>query len=137
MPLADDLVALAALAGNTVVAAAATDAWETARDWIGRLFGRGGPAQAEQAQEWLVETRSQLVAVTGAELEQSQVALARGWSDRLASLLEEDPEAEADLRALVGQIQARLVSAEDHAVAIGRDMNVDASALAINVHRVG
>ena len=44
-------VALAALAGNTVVAAAATDAWETARDWIGRLFGRGGAKQAERAQE--------------------------------------------------------------------------------------
>ena len=65
--------------------------------------------------------------VTGAELEQARVALAQGWSARLANLLEEDPEAEADLRALVGQIQARLVSAEDHAVAIGRDMNINAS----------
>lgn len=118
MPLADDLVALAALAGNTVVAAAATDAWETARDWIGRLFGRGGAKQAERAQERLVETRSQLVAVTGAELEHARAGLAQRWSDRLADLPEEDPDAEAELRALVEQIQA-LVSAEDRAVAVG------------------
>ena len=127
MSLADDLVALAALAGNTVVAAAATDAWETARDWIGRLFGRNGANQAERAQERLEETRSQLVAVTGAELEQMRAALAQRWSDRLADLLEKDPSAEADLRALVGQIQARLVSAEDHAVAVGHDMNINTS----------
>ena len=50
---------------------------------------------------------------------------------RLADLLEEDPDAEADLRALVQQIQAALpagmVSAADHAVAAGRDVNISAS----------
>ena len=127
MSLADDLVALAALAGNTVVAAAATDAWETARDWVGRLFGRGGAKEAERAQERLEDTRNQLVAVADAELDQTRAALAQRWSDRLANLLEEDPDVEADLRALVGQIRARLVSAQDHAVAVGHDMNIHAS----------
>ena len=43
MPLADSLMALASLAGNTVVAAAATDAWENARHGLARLLGRGDP----------------------------------------------------------------------------------------------
>ena len=36
-------MALAALAGNTVVAAAVTDAWEAARRGFARLLGRGDP----------------------------------------------------------------------------------------------
>jgi hypothetical protein len=126
MPLADDLVALAALAGNTVVAAAATDAWETARRWVGRLFGRGGAKPAEMAQRRLEETRSQLVAVTAAELEHARTALAQQWAFRLADLLEEDPDAEAYMRAMIGQIQAEMTSAADHSAVAAHDMNVKA-----------
>jgi Tetratricopeptide repeat len=120
MPLADDLVALAALAGNTVVAAAATDAWESTRDWIRRLFSR----DADQAEEQLAETRSQLRTVTGKELEQTRAVLAQRWSDQLAGLLEDNPDVEADLRSLVGRIQSRLVSADNHGIAVGQDVNV-------------
>jgi hypothetical protein len=46
-------------------------------------------------------------------------------------LLEEDPDLEGDLRTLVEEIAAQLpsgmVSAADHAVAAGRDMNISAS----------
>ena len=60
-----------------------------------------------------------------------QAVLAARWAMRLADLLEEDPDAEADLRSLVGQIQAELpasvVSAADHSAAAGRDMNIEAS----------
>lgn len=45
------------------------------------------------------------------------------WTTRLADLLEDDPGVEADLRALVEQIQAGM-SASDHAVGAGRDMNI-------------
>ena len=101
MPLAEALVALAALAGNTVVTAAVTDAWEGARKGFARLLGRGDPGKTRLAEE------------------------------RLADLLEEDPGAEAELRALVAQIQAALpagmASAAGHAVAAGRDVNITAS----------
>ncbi len=131
MPLADDLVALAALAGNSVVAAAATDVWETVRDGVGRLFGRGGPEQAELAGRRLEETRRQLAAVTGAELTQARAALEAQWTTRLADLLEEDPGIEADLRTLMQEIQAQLpagvVLAADHSVAAGRDLSIEAS----------
>jgi hypothetical protein len=103
MPLADDLVALAALAGNSVVAAAGTDAWESVRHGVARLFGRGGPEQADLAGRRLEETRSQLASVTGGELEQARAILAQRWAGRLADLLEEDPGAEAELRPCSGR----------------------------------
>jgi len=125
-------MALAALAGNTVVAAATTDAWEAARHKFARLLGRGDPKQEQLAELRLEETRQQLTGAKSAELEQTRAALAERWTVRLADLLEEDPGVEADLRTLVQEIQAELsaqmVSAADHAVAAGRDVNISASA---------
>jgi hypothetical protein len=126
--LAETLMALAALAGNTVVAAATTDGWEAARRGFARLLGRGDPKQEQLAEQRLEETRQQL---TGADSEQVRAALAERWAGRLADLLEEAPGVEADLRALVREIQAELpasaVSAVDHSAAAGRDMNIEAS----------
>jgi hypothetical protein len=131
MPLADSLMALASLAGNTVVAAAVTDAWNTTRHGVVRLFGRGGARQAALAERRLEETRGQLTAVSGAELEQARAVLAERWATRLADLMEEDPDTESELRTLVEQIQAQLPvglpSAASHSAAAGRDMNLNAS----------
>ena len=126
--LTETLMALAALAGNTVVSAAATDAWDAARRGFARLLGRGNPKQEQLAEQRLEETRQQL---TGADSEQARAALTERWAGRLADLLEEAPGVEADLRALVQEIQAALpasaVSAADHSAAAGRDMNIEAS----------
>src|SRR5215467_7847367 len=103
--LAEALTALASLAGNTVVAAATTDAWEAARRGFARLLGRGDPKQEQLAEQRLEETRQQL---TGTDSEQARAALAERWAGRLADLLEEAPGVEADLRALVQEIQAAL-----------------------------
>ena len=130
MPLAEALVALAALAGNTVVTAAVTDTWEAARKGFARLLGRGDPAKTKLAEERLTETADQLAEATGADVEPVRAALEAQWVTRMRDLLEEDPGAEADLRALVEEIQARLpagmASAADHAVAAGRDVNISA-----------
>jgi len=129
--LADTLLALAALAGNTVVAAATTDAWEAARRGFARLLGRGDPDRTKMAEQRLAETRQQLTSAQGKDLEQARTALAERWAGRLTDLLEEHPDAEADLRALVQEIQAALpvplVSAADHAVAAGRDVSISAA----------
>jgi hypothetical protein len=131
MPLEAALIALAALAGNTVVTAAVTDAWEAARKGFARLLGRGDPAKAKLAEERLAETHDELTQATGADLERTRAALEAQWATRMRDLLEEDPGVEADLRTLVEEIQARLpagtVSAADHAVAAGRDVNIIAS----------
>jgi hypothetical protein len=131
MPLEAALIALAALAGNTVVTAAVTDAWESTRKGFARLLGRGDPAKAKLAEERLAETHDRLAQTTGADMEQVRAALEAQWVTRMRDLLEEDPGVEADLRTLVQEIQAQLpagiVSAADHAVATGRDMNISAS----------
>jgi hypothetical protein len=124
------LLALAALAGNTVVAAATTDAWEAARRKFARLLGRGDPKKEQLAEKRLEETRQKLEGANGQELEKAQAELGRVWQVRVADLLEEDPGVEAELRALVEEIQAQLsagpVSAADHAVAARRDVNISA-----------
>jgi hypothetical protein len=131
MPLDAALIALAALAGNTVVTAAVTDAWESARKGFARLLGRGDPAKTKLAEERLAETHDQLTEATGTDMEQTQAELEGQWVTRIRDLLEENPGVEADLRTLVQEIQAQLpagmVSAADHAVAAGRDVNISAS----------
>jgi hypothetical protein len=128
--LSESLQALAQLAGLTVVAAAVTDAWETARRGTARLLGRGDPKKEQLAEQRLAETHEQLAGFEGAEREQARTRLAERWTTRLADLLEEDPGVEAELRALVEEIQAALpaggVSAVGHSVAAGRDVKVGA-----------
>jgi hypothetical protein len=128
--LAEDLAALAVLAGNTVVTAATSDGWEAARRGFARLLGRGDPNRAKAAERRLAETREQLAAA-GADLESARSALRSRWATRLADLLEEDPGVEDELRAVVEEVQAALpggmVSAADHSVAAGRDVNITAS----------
>src|SRR5262245_36548313 len=112
------LIALAALAGNALVAAATTDAWEAARRKFARLLGRGDANKEQLADKRLEETRQQLVKVTGQDMDQARVDLARAWQVRMADLLEEDPGVEAELRAVVEEVLAHLpagmVSAADH-----------------------
>jgi hypothetical protein len=125
------LIALGALAGNTIVASATTDAWEAAKRRFARLLGRGDPKKEQLEDKRLQETRQQLNGLKGRELEQARADLARAWQVRLTDLLEEDPGAEAELRAAVEEIRAQLpagaMAASDHAVAAGRDVNISAS----------
>jgi hypothetical protein len=128
--LMDDLMALASLAGRTVVAAAATDAWQTCKRRFARLLGRDDPAQIQLAEQGLEQTRQQLTG-TGAPIGNGP-----RWPWRCSGL----PGWQTCYRtrraprltcALVSQIQAQLpsgmVSAADHAVAAGRDVNISAA----------
>jgi hypothetical protein len=116
------------LAGRTIVAAVATDAWDVCKRGFARLLGRGDPKKERLQEQRLEETR-QLLAGTGSE--QARDAQAVAWKTRLEDLIADNPDAEAELRALVQEIQAQLpdgtVSAADHAVAAGRDVNISAS----------
>ncbi len=129
--LAEGLIALAQWAGQTVAAAAVTDVWEATRHKVARLLGRGDKRKTEVAERWLDETHQQLTAAQGTDLQPVQAAAAQRWEGRFADLLDEDPSVEADLRAMVEEIAAQLsagmVSAADHSVAAGRDVNITAS----------
>lgn len=124
------LLALAQFAGQTVAAAAITDMWESVRGKFARLLGRGDAKRAEAAERWLAQTR-ELLAAAGSEPESARAAQAQRWAGRFADLLDEDPGVEAALRALVEEVAAQLpapvVSAADHSVAAGRDVNITAS----------
>lgn len=103
--LAERLLALTALAGRMVVVAAATDEWETARHGFARLLGRGDAEQTRLTERRLEETRDEL---TGSAPSAGPIrtTLAAQWAGQLAELLEENPDAEAELRELVREIQA-------------------------------
>ena len=125
------VIALAQWAGQTVAAAAVTDMWESARHKFARLLGRGDLRKTQVAERWLAETHQQLAVAGGANLEAARAAQAQRWEGRFADLLDHDPDIEGDLRALVEEIAAQLpagmVSAADHSVAAGRDVNILAS----------
>jgi len=127
----DVVMALAQFAGQTVAGAAITDVWEAARGRFARLLGRGDTRKTEVAEQWLEQTRQQLTASAGSGLEQAQEAQVNRWAGRFADLLDEDPNMERELRALVEEVAAQLpvteVSAADHSVAAGRDVNIAAS----------
>lgn len=118
--LAERLLALTALAGRMVVVAAATDEWETARSGFAQLLGRGDPEQIRLDEQRLEETREQLTGAAGPGAGLIRTTLARQWAGRLADLLEENPDAEAELQALVHEMQAvpraETPAASDHAV---------------------
>ena len=128
MPL--DPITLATLAAKTVVAAASTDAWGAAKRGIARLLGRGDPQREHRAEQRLDQTRDQLQATPGPELELARARQEAAWQARMADLLEDNPDLAGDLQALVDQIRAELpasiVAAADHSVVAGRDMNITA-----------
>ena len=126
----DVLIALAQFAGQTVAGAAITDVWEAVRGRFARLLGRGNSRRTQVAEQWLTQTRDQLTMASSAELEHAQHAQAERWAGRFADLLDEDPGLEAELRALAEQVAAQLpaavVSASDHSVAAGQNVNIKA-----------
>jgi hypothetical protein len=101
-----EIDALAALAANAIVAAAATDAWEGLRARLARLFGRGEPDPGVARR--LDATRERLGAAAPAGLQGAQAAQARQWETRFADLLADHPEAAGELRALLAEIGAAI-----------------------------
>ncbi|MGA5424930.1 hypothetical protein [Streptomyces lavendulocolor] len=96
--LEEQIVTLAASGGAAVVAAMATDAWQTTRDGVVRLFRRQG-AEVEGR----LDEDAALVA-TAAEDESAEAArqaLAPGWALKLRTLLAAHPEYAEELRALL------------------------------------
>jgi hypothetical protein len=121
-----DVGSLGAQAGNALVAAAVTDAWGAARRGFACLFGRGKPDP--RAEKRLDATRRRIAAATPAELEQVRTGLVREWALRVGDLLEDNPDAEAEVRSVVEEIQALLpadiVLAADHSIAARGDVTI-------------
>src|SRR5208337_4007296 len=117
--LAKSLLVLAMQAGHMVVDVAAGDEWETAQRGYAQLLGHGDVTQTRLAEQRLQQTRKQLIGAAGTDVGLIRKALAVGWANWLADLLEEHPDAEADLQALVQEIRAVLPTGTPSALPTG------------------
>jgi len=107
--LTEALAALAAAGGTAVVTAAATDAWQTAKEGFSRLLGRGDFGRTAVVEQQLEASHAQLEAAEGADVRARTVEQA-AWTARLEDLLIERPQAAAELRQLIQQIGQASVS---------------------------
>jgi hypothetical protein len=100
-----ELVQLAQTAANTLVGAAATQTWNTTRTGFLHLFHRGG--RHDLAERRLDDTSGDIErAPDAAERDRVRAELAGAWQTRLRDLLEEHPEAVAELRVLLHTLGA-------------------------------
>jgi hypothetical protein len=119
--LTEALTALASTGGSALVTAMVTDGWEGVKARFARLFGRSDAKQAEAAAGRLEQSRTALAGLSGPDLEQARAEQEIIWRTRLGDLLEQDPAAEQQLRALVAEVQAQVIGSagrvEQHAAA--------------------
>ncbi|TWV56356.1 hypothetical protein FRZ03_04490 [Streptomyces misionensis] len=113
---------LAMTGASTLVAAMATDAWQTGRGGFARLFHRRGNGLREIGTQ--LDNDAALMA--GADAAAAREALLELWRLRLLGLLRDHPDAAPELTELVDRIRERLpedgrrwtqdVRAYDHSV---------------------
>lgn len=122
--LTETLTALASTGSTALVTAMVTDGWEGMKTRFARLFGRRDAKEAEVAADRLEQSRAALAMVSGPDLERVRSEHEIIWRTRIADLLEQDPAAEHELRALVAEVQAKTVGSvgrvEQHTVAFGQ-----------------
>ena len=107
--LTEIAAALAAAGGTAVVEAMATDAWESARSGIARLLGCGDDRHRREIIEaQLDEDAAMLERADPGDSEQVRQELEPVWRRRLATHLDQHPEALDELRELVEQVRDRL-----------------------------
>jgi hypothetical protein len=110
--ISDWLVPVVSAAGAALAGASATDAWQSARSGVVRLFGRAGQRQAELAQAWAEETATEIAAASAEERPQLVQQWAETWQRRLAGLIEEYPELADELQKWARDLRAQLPSAQ-------------------------
>ncbi|CAM5302004.1 hypothetical protein AB0F92_22755 [Kitasatospora aureofaciens] len=110
--LTDALVELAAAGGTAVVSAAATDIWQATKGKVARLFGRGDDRDEQRVSVQLDRIPMELDQAAEPQQERVRAALRDRWTVKLTELLEENPELEDDLRALVEEVRAAVPAAQ-------------------------
>jgi hypothetical protein len=99
-------IGLAVAGATALVNAMVTDGWEGVRKKIAALFGRGDQKQTEAVQGRLDQSQAELAKLSGDELAKAQQQLANKWQTRFQDLLDDHPDAEQDLRAILNEIGA-------------------------------
>ncbi|MEW2116492.1 hypothetical protein AB0945_15110 [Streptomyces sp. NPDC005474] len=121
-----ETVLLAQSAGVTLVTLMTTDAWHRTRDGIVQLWRRMQPDRAEAVVAELDVTREDALAATEAHDEETLGELSLEWQGRLRRLLAAQPDAAADLRRLLDELEPNASTGpavnviNQHATASGR-----------------
>ncbi|GHE32617.1 hypothetical protein GCM10017673_39300 [Streptosporangium violaceochromogenes] len=116
--LSEALTALAGAAGAGLVTAMATDAWTEVKTRFGRLLGRGDSEQQARQETRLERSRQELTSAAADQAEQVKAAQEAAWRTRFADLLEEEPEREPQLRAVLDFIAQHVPAAASGAVQV-------------------
>lgn len=97
---------LAAAGGAALVAAMATDAWQTTRTRFVALLSRDGLRGTVEDQ---MDQQADAVADTAEHArDDARTALVPAWRLRLATFLQEYPETAQELRDAIAEVRARL-----------------------------
>ncbi|UUU34674.1 hypothetical protein JIX56_35155 [Streptomyces sp. CA-210063] len=97
-----ELAALAAAGATTLVQSMVGDGWAGLRDRVASFFSRGRSEQ--DVQDDLEESRAELVAAQDAGDEEAVADVQAEWRNRLRRTLRADPNAAAELRALLDEL---------------------------------
>jgi len=104
----DVIAALATAGAGALLSAAGTDAWNTARSGIAKLFSRRG-ARASEIIDRRLDELADLAALDGHGVEQARSNQLSRWADRLEDLLEEHPDVAAELEDVISETESRLL----------------------------
>jgi hypothetical protein len=100
-------------AATALVNAMATDAWQTARSAVVRLWRRVHPGRAEVIEGELAEVREEVLQAREVSDSAAEQELAAEWQRRLKRLLQADPGLEGELRQILdNELVPLLPSAE-------------------------
>lgn len=109
--VAEWITALAASIAGGLVSAATTDAWQSSRDRLARLLGRGDTRREAQFGARLDTTAAEIARAPQAELETTRSAQAAIWRARLTDVLEDEPTLREEFEALSSQLRAAVAAA--------------------------
>lgn len=124
----ETVIALATSGATAMVAAMATDAWDSARAGVIRILRRGD-GEPQPNIEAQLDADQTLVAEAGEGADDTRQDLVPAWRRRLLNLLKDHPEKEDELRALIVDLESSLgsdqrkwvqnITAHDYGIAFG------------------
>lgn len=100
-----ELAELASSGATTFVGLVVTDAWQQAKERIGRLLARGGDSRLEAARLEVARTELLIADETGDVATTRRIQ--QDWETRLRDLLLQDPSAAGELRAVLDEFDPR------------------------------
>jgi hypothetical protein len=114
-------------AASAVVTAMATDGWQQAREAVVKLWRRSRPGHVPAIETDLDETRAEVIAARIAGDRVAEEGLVADWERKLRRLLDADPALGIELRRVLDEELAPLLSAGEQARLVNIQ-NITASA---------